>query len=405
MAIQTTTNLTNSIRAMYGATYLEAAVRERLYDQFSTSVDQYNVEQAARMGSSVVLPFLSVLPIATAVISQTTDITPRQFRDATVSITPTSRADAIQWAEAVDIQTFTDYGEARFKSIGEQQMRSVDWLAMVAALNGSLVVRSAARASLDAGTSADRLSDASISEVDSMLRTLRCPYFLDNGRQMWIAAMHPAAFHDLRVGGNVVAVGQYQQAKILLNFELGEIGPFKLVVSGDAKVLGAAGADNASNVATTIAAALTPFTSNRALDTTIEVASATNISAGKWLTIGTEETGTTFDEAMERVKYVSTATTTITIVGSGSNGGLLNDHPVGHAVRNADSVYPVVYGSPYSLVKLYDAVTGEYGMPVGPEEGGLVHQFRSLGWKFYGGYGISRQNCLVRGEYSSSLDA
>jgi len=93
------------------------------------------------------------------------------------------------------------------------------------------------------------------------------------------------------------------------------------------------------------------------------------------------------------------------VVGSGSNGGLLNDHAVGEAVRNADSVYPVLYGSPYSLVKLYDEPTGEFGTPVGPEEGGLVHQFRSLGWKFYGGYGIARENCLVRGEYASSLEA
>jgi N4-gp56 family major capsid protein len=404
MALQTTTNLSNSIRAMYGATYLEAAMRTRLYDQFSTGIEQYNVETAARMGSSVVLPFLSVLPIATAVISQSTDITPRAFRDATVSITPTSRADAIQWAEAVDIQAFTNYGESRFAAIGEQQMRSVDWLAMTAALQGSLVQRAAARASLDAGTSGHRLSDSVISEVDAMLRTLRCPYMLDGNRQMWMALMHPAAFHDLRVGGNVVSVGQYQNGRILLNFELGEIGPFKLIVSGDSKVFGAAGADNASNVDTTIAASL-GGSANQALGTTIEVASATNITDGDWLTIGTEETGNTFDDVMERVKYVSTSSTTITIVGSGPNGGLLNDHPVGSPVRNADSVYPTLFGSPYSLVKLYDAPTGEYGMPVGPEEGGLVRQFRSLGWKFYGGYGRSRENCLVRGEFSSSLEA
>lgn len=404
MAIQTTSNLSNSIRALYASIYLEAAMRQRLYDQFATPVAQYGVEQSARMGSSVVLPFLSSLPIATGTISQTTDITPRTFRDATVSITPTSRADAIQWAEAVDIQAFTNYGEARFAALGVQQMRSVDWLALVAALTGDLTHLPAARASLDAGTSAHRLSDSAISEVDSMLRTLRCPSFQVGGREMWVALMHPAAFHDLRVGGNVVSVGQYQDKSILLNFELGEVGPFKLVVSGDAKVFGAAGADNASNVDTTLAAP-TVAGDNNALAKFMEVASATNISSGDWLTVGTEETGNTFDPDMERVKYSSTASTRIGFVGSGENGGFLNDHAIGVSVRNADSVYPVVYGSPYSLVKLYDDVTGEYGQIVGPEEGGLVHQFKSIGWKFYGGYGVARQNCLVRGEYASSLEA
>lgn len=389
---------------MYGNAYLQAAMRTRLYDQFATGQEKYNVEQDARMGSSITLPFLSVLPIATAVISQTADIAPRQFRDSTVVITPTSRADAISWSEAVDIQVFTDYGAGRFAAIGEQQMRSVEWLALSAGLQGSLVNRAAARASLDAGTSGHRLSDAVISEVDTMLRTLRCPYIMDGNTQMWMAVMHPAVFHDLRVGGNVVSVGLYQDKGIILNFELGKIGPFKLIVSGDAKVFGAAGADNASNAATTIAASL-GGTANQALGTTIEVASASNISDGDWLTIGTEETGNTFDENMERVKWVNTSSTTITVVGSGPNGGLLNDHAVGEAVRNADSVYPVLYGSPYSLVKLYDSVTGEFGEVVGPEEGGTVKQFRTLGWKFYGGYGRTRENCLVRGEYATSLEA
>jgi hypothetical protein len=158
-------------------------------------------------------------------------------------------------------------------------------------------------------------------------------------------------------------------------------------------------------VATTIAASVASTPSNQALSTTIEVASASNIDVGDWLVLGTEETGNTFDETMERVKYVSTSSTTITVVGSGPNGGLLNDHVVGTPVRNADSVYPVLFGSPYSMVKLYDTVTGEFGTPVGPEEGGTVKQFRTLGWKFYGGYGRARENCLVRGEYSTSLEA
>ena len=391
---------------MYAAKYIEAAMATRNYDQFSTAQSEYGVETAARLGSSITLPFLSVLPAATSAISQTVDITPRQFRDVTVVITPTSRGDAIDWAEAVDIQTFTDYGEARHKAIGDQMMRSLEALCIDTALAGSLVKRGAARASLDAGTAGHLLTDAVASEIQSDLQSLRCPYLLSGEKQRWMALMHPAAYYNLRTGGNVVNVGIYSgnHDEIILNWELGELGPFKLLVTGDAKVFMGAGIDNSSAVATTIAASL-GGTANQALGTTIEVASATNISAGDWLNIGTEETGTTFYPNNERVRWVSTSSTTITVVGAGPNGGLLFDHVVGEAVNNNDNVYPVLFGSPYSLVKLFDGPTGEMGEIVGPKVLGTVDQFGALGWKFYGGYGRTRENCLYRGEFASGLEA
>ena len=403
---QTTSNLTNSIRTLYASKYVAAALAARNYDQFSTPKDYYGVETAARLGSSITLPFLSVLPVATAVISQTADITARQFRDVAVTVTPTSRGDAIDWAEAVDTQVFTDYGAARFAAIGDQQMRSVEAVAIDAALAGSLFQRGAARASLDAGTAGHRCNEDQMSEIQVMLQTLRCPYMdLGEGRgKAWMALLHPAAYFDLRTVGNVESVGIYQDKEIILNWELGKLGPFKLLVSADSKVFGGAGIDNALAVATTIAASL-GGTANQALGTTIEVASATNISAGDWLNIGTEETGSTFYPNNERVKWVSTSSTTITVVGSGPNGGLLNDHAVGEAVNNNDNVYPVLFGSPYSMVKIFDEKTGEFGQIVGPEVTGTLKQFAYLGWKWYGNYGITRQNCLVRGEFASSLEA
>src|SRR3972149_2867224 len=129
---QTTSNLSNSIRTLYGSKYLEAAAAVRNYDQFSTGKDYYEVETAARLGP-------------TAVISQTVDIPPRQFRDISVVIPPTSRADAVDWAEAVDTQVFTDYGEARYRAIGDQMMRSVERGAINTALQGWPVQRGAAR--------------------------------------------------------------------------------------------------------------------------------------------------------------------------------------------------------------------------------------------------------------------
>jgi hypothetical protein len=91
-------------------------------------------------------------------------------------------------------------------------------------------------------------------------------------------------------------------------------------------------------------------------------------------------------------------------VGSGANGGLRFDHALTDTVMNDDSVYPVVYGGPGSLVKVYANEVGEFGQLVGPLEDGLAHQWQSLAWKFFGQYGRVAENYLLRGEYSSSLD-
>jgi hypothetical protein len=121
------------------------------------------------------------------------------------------------------------------------------------------------------------------------------------------------------------------------------------------------------------------------------------------LTIGTCETGNTHYDTNERVRWTS-GTTSMLYVGSGANGGLRFDHALTDTVMNDDSVYPVVYGGPGSLVKVYANEVGEFGQLVGPLEDGLAHQWQSLAWKFFGQYGRVAENYLLRGEYSSSLD-
>lgn len=408
MTIQTSSTvsgglaLSNSIRTLYMEKYLEAADFERLYDQFAVPVEKTGVVQAHFLGSTVQAVFLSDMPPSTSAISQVQDVTPQALRDAVVTITPTSRGAALQWAEAIELMAYTNYGESRFKAVGKSMAESVDLLAMAAALQGGNVWRYAARASLDAGTSAHRLTDDVMSEVTTILQTQKCPSFmLPNGERRWIALMPPAVYHDLRTTTHILATGEYQKERIVLNFELGEVGPFKLVVSAWAKVFGAAGADNGTAVATTLSTAAT------ALGTQIVVASATDITVGDWLTIGTEETANTFYETNERVR-VSTdysSGTTIDIIGEGANGGLRFDHASGVAVRNADSVYPVAFGSPFSLAKIFDKKVGEYGTVVGPEQTGTLKQFASLGYKWYGQYGRWSQSWMLRGEFASSLEA
>lgn len=407
MAIQTAAAasgaaaLSNSVRTRYLNEYVEAALMARLYDQIAMPVAQ-DISRVAR-GSSVTIPFVSDMEPGTSAISETVDITPQTLVDATTTLTPTSRGEALQSSELLLLQAYTDYGAERFRAVGKNMMETVDIQARDAACKGTMryADAKAARSALDAGCTSHRADDGLFTQVSTMLATLKCPSFEVQGNKAWAAIMHPAAYHDIREDGNVVSIAQYQQAAIILNHELGSIGPFRLVVSPWAKVFGAAGADNDDAVASSFVSTLS------ALDKTLKVSATTHIdsSMNQWWTIGSEETGSTHYPKNERVWAVSYTTSVVTFVGEGANGGLRFDHPKTDEARNADSVYPIVFGGPRSLAKVYQPSIGEFGQVVGPKIDGKVDQFVSLGWKWYGGYGIISQNNLVRAEVSSSTDA
>lgn len=400
MAVQTTSNLTNSIRTQYVAAYQMAARNFRVYDQLAQPVMGMSMEEAMR-GSAVSFPFLSAMQPGVTAISQTADVTPQTLRDAVTTITPTSRGEALQWAENLDIQAYTDYAAKRLAVLGENAQESIELLAIAAALQGSWVERAVARASLDAGTAGHRASDSIFRKFHAKMLSLKVPGFTtsDGQANTWAAIMHPYVFHDISESGNVDTIGIYQDMGIHLNFELGKVGPFRLVVTPYAKSFYGAGADNGTNVATTLAS-----DANKLATTIVTAADVSaNITAGELWTIGTEETANTYYPTNERVKILSASTTTLTILGEGENGGLRYDHVAGEAVRNADTVYTIAFGGPSSLIKLYAG--SEFGEVVGPKMQGLLDQFSSIGWKFYGGFNRLTENRIMRYECSTSYEA
>lgn len=402
MPIQTTTNPSaNAYRTKYEMDFLMAVRgKRRVYDVYAVNIgdERLNFEKTGTwLASTFQTNFAGDMTPATAAISETTDIIPQVIRDATGTLTTTSRGDALQWAEAVDIRSYLPYGKARYSALGENMMESLDLLAATAALTGGLVRRPAARASLDAGTTGHRFTDTAISIMGARVKSLKCP-FMNDGKHL--VTIHTDLFYDLIQGGNVVTIAQQARPDILINQVLASWGDFSINATAYAKVFGSAGADNASNVATTLSSAA------NSLATSIVVASATNIVAGGQLTIGTEETGDTHQPTNEIVVVDDSYTsgTTIPIIGEGANGGLRFDHASGAGVRNADHAYPAVFGG-RSLLKAYAPETGAYGKTVGPKESGILNQFRSLGWKAYMGYGLVAENYIARSEHSSSLQA
>ncbi len=408
---QTAGTLTNSVRTAYGNRYIEAAKLARVYDQFATGVGAYGVEKAAQLDSTVQVPFISDMQVTETSISQVADINPQTVRDAVATVTPVARADALQVSELMNLEAYTNYTATQFMLIGKNMAETVDLLAQAAALKGGNVVRATARASLDAGTTGHNLNGLTFSLAEARLTASKTPAFLGNGRNQWLALGHPDAFFDLRSTGDVLSVALYQDKEILFNNELGTYGAFKIMGDPWAKVFAGAGVANGSTQATTLS------TPANALALTIIVTTATNIAAGMWLNIGTKETGNTHYPMNERVMVSAdyASGSTINIIGEGPNGGLRFPHASAEAVNNGDSVYPVVFGGPSSLAKIYaenlgagqpdTQQMGAYGAIIGPTYQGLVNQWRSLAWKWYGQYARWVESWIVRAEVATRLQA
>ena len=402
MTVQQTSNLTNSIRTQFVADYLDRIYGQRLYDQLASPVPGISPEQAIQ-GATVQVDYLSSMSLVSAVISQAADMTPSILYDGTASTSVTSRGAALQWSENLDIQVYTDYASRRVVKLADNALESIEVLANAAATKGTWVERAAARASLDAGTASHRASDSIFRKMHGQMLSLKVPGFINDSGEanVWAAIMHPFAFHDISESGNVDAIGTYQDKGIHLNFELGQVGPFRLVVSPNAKTFFGAGVANADTTLTQLASDATPLQTTLYSETTM---TSEGILPQRF-TLGLIETGNDHYPMNEQVLITSVSGTVISFVGTGENGGIRFAKLTTDTLVNHDSVYTIVFGGPDSLYKLYAPSVGEFGEIVGPKTSGLAEQFSSIAWKFYGGYGRLTENLITRGEFSTSYEA
>jgi len=402
---QTISSLSYAVRQQYIPDYIRGAQAPRLYDAYA---QDGAIPKEYVKGSSVNVNFLSELPPATSVIPEDSDVVATSLVDAQATMGWSSRWNLLRYTEKLMTQEYTKYGAEAYYAVGQNQMESVDLIARDQATQGAIVQRKVARASLAGGTSTHLLTHANFMDAGADLQTLKVPSFVDNGRPMWVATMHPYTMSDLLNDTKIVAVAEYQKASILFQNELGELGRFKLNVSPWAKMFWSAGADNTTaTIATTLNGAVVE------LAKTIIVADATGMVVGGWLTIGTEETADTHYPTNERVVVSAISGTTITVAGEGSNGGIKYAHATATAVRNANSVCPVTFGGPQSLAKIYAQdlennygdYVGEYGTIVGPNPEGHLKQWVEMGWKFYGNYSRIIETRIQRREVAISRDA
>lgn len=389
MAVTTTSVLTNSLATKYQADYILAAKTMLYYDQLTYVVEKANMLK----GTAVQVPFLFELPPNVTAVSQTSDITPRTIADNKFTVTPYLYGDAVQLSEQLRRTAYTDVEKGAAQLVGRQAGKSVDYLMRTAATQGSWVGYAGAatsRATCDAA--ADQLAYTDFITNAAFLSDMGAEP-VANGKFVCVLG-HPV-LKDLLEDNVVETIGAYQSKEILLNGELGTLGGCKIVVTNWAKRFYGAGAANDS-ISTTISAAVV------AGATTVSFTADTSISVGDWLTIGTHESSTTEYPETELVQVISGSSSPYTIAGGGVNGGFKFAHAILDPVRDNDTVHAVCFYGKNSLGKVFAPDTGAMGKVLPPKTTGLLDQFVSLPWKWFGGVTRVSETRMRRVECATS---
>ena len=400
MAIQQTSSTT--ILTQYEKRYRDGADYMRLYDQFC-GVLRPTLEPKGQTVTVLMGTDLVPRP-TTAIASQTADFEPQTWGDVSTTVTTDYYHDGVKLHEKAQLINYSDVLAESSKKVGMLMQETVDALARRQATQGSVVFRgtNTTRATLDMGTTGDRMRQALFTKVNAIAQHWNTNKFIDGSI---MCLMTPFQFADLvtESGSNILlSQGYTERGKdTLLNYELAKLYGVRISVAPHAKTFWGAGAANASRFGTsgtTLAAA------TAAGATTITVASATNIDAGDWGFVGTVQTGNESDATLITEPFYVTAVdgTTISVLGTGPLGGLRFAHASGVTVDNSDAVHCAVFGGPNSMVKVYSSELGEYGELVPPFETGNAKQWTTVAFKWWGGFGIINQGWLMRAETSST---
>jgi N4-gp56 family major capsid protein len=357
---------------------------------------------AGNRGSAVNIPFYHGLPANTTALSQTQDITPRTFTDNLVTVTPDLYGDAVQIAQKLSLEAFTDIEAAAAANVAEQAARTRDYLARVAACSGSLVMYGGdalTRATVTTASTTDELAFGDFLDAIGILSGNSAAK-IPGPFSGYAGIMSRQAYLDQVEDGNIILLGEYGSVPFnLLNGEIGaHIAGVRLIVSDFAKVFHGAGASGT-------ASSKTLTTEHAAGTTTLGTTSAlSTASKNTYMTVGAvEATGADNNPTVETVFVTGgTGTTSVTIIGGGPNGGLLYVHSSAEYVQQAEQVHASVFFGAEALGFVYtnDDGLGPDGVIYPPEVTGLAKQFNTLAWKGFWGFGRISENRLVRFEHA-----
>jgi len=398
-----TVALAPEVKAMYDADFYIQGQSVLYWDQFA---DLKGPIMNGQRGISQNFPIIESLQPNPVVLDELIDVAPQQMRGSEVVVTLSEYGNCIEVTKFLVATAYADvYKQAAYIN-GYNLAESYDYIARAVFGQGSRVWfqnKHTARNQYAGQTvTADQMTIRFI-ELLSLVaaRSAKMPLYEDGAVA---TALHPFVFYDLMqdtTNGGLRTMSQYSHPELLFNGELAYWGGLRMIVTANAKGFWGAGAAVASPVATTLSAAANPG------DTSITVASATNITVGSWLAIqDATEPGNTWSDSNELFMVTGVAGSVITGFaldpGPGDAAGLRFAHASGAAVNNANSVYPVPVFGPNSVTKAASDWTGPYGETVVTGPFDRLGRFLTFGWYGIEGYSRTRNAWLFRGEVGAS---
>lgn len=406
MAVTTTTIMPASVVTAYTKDFLFFQDLETTWAKmFYANMRKEVVGGRELRGKTIQVPIYTGMPEVTDHLTESSDVTPVSMQDAYTSITIYEEGNVLQNTRFLEnIAAYTDVGAVAARMIGKNMAVRRDKIirnAIVFNVTDTVYCGAATtRATLDA--SADKITYDNIVEAVARARGRGIPPLSDG---TYFTIYHPCLERDLVAlsqfaypayyGPNVEMLMSGDMTNVMgkkLPGEKYRFGSLRFIESQYGKVF--CGAGTPTQGATTSTAAVA------AGDTVINVANATGLAVGNWITVGTVESSTTAVPATENVLITAVNTLALSIRGAGADGdandvGFKFAHGSGAAVVEAPNVCALPILGPESAIIAFAADVGwegEVSLEWAPTQ--LPRRFLNHAWYWVGGAKLIDKNCV-----------
>lgn len=404
MAITATGQLGDSLIEVMSGEFDMIVPRNYIYAQAPLAVVPANgILQRGAGYSSLRIPSYHRLLPANTTRSEQTDISPVQMKDSQVTVSHSLYGNAVQLSLKLQESAAKDVFQIAAQLTAENAAESIDYVARSAAISGRAF-------ELGNGSSRDAVSaDGAITPgmLYNAAGYLASAPKLDGGLNQptigggLAAIMRNAVIADLAENSSIILLGQYRDSapETVLMGEVGaHMSGIRLIVSDYAKIFHGAGstvgfAGSSDNLSSAFSAGAVAM----------GVSTALTSQASGYLTVGTRETtGNGEQSNTETVFTPACSSVGFNIVGGAPNGGLVYDHSSDTPVGFYNQVHAICIFGAKSLMKVHAADIGAQPQLLPPKVDGLLDQWDSVQWRWYGGFARWAENRLYRLEVGSN---
>jgi N4-gp56 family major capsid protein len=370
-----------SVAALYEKDFLEQKRKTSVWAQDGLVNWKFGLGGVNLKGSSIQIPMIEEMDIATTALTESSDVTPVALSDRYITLSFYEYGNVVQHTRMLTLENYADQGKMAAFAVAQNQAKSQDRLVRNAAVGGTWVayaIGCGTRTDLDATN--DIMVFADLYTAVAQAKNASVPEF-DGG---FVAIANPMVLAGLASDTAWQAMSEYSRPEAMLNGEIGKWAGVRFISHEYGKLYLGGGA---STVATTLDAAVS------AGDTTCTI-TTTSFAANKYVTIGTLEAANT-----EQVFCTAVGTGSITFRGEGNtatNFGCRYAHDSGAAITYAANAGAVLLVGRNSLFGAYAKDIGKDGnLSVEWAQTNIPKRFLNHSWYWIGGF-ARNEHALLR---------